>query len=219
MSLLWSHPHVRISTSLLDSHVYLFNLNHLLDLLRSQSGQKMKSLREEVVPFMVKCSWMAGLREKAGWTSRASKSSPLQDQASYQLGKDVAAATALRSTTYVDSQLLQSGSSYRPAIDDIEDRPSLSSLQRVPAPSRPPASLKTTTRPSVSPARHRQQLESRPQRSRSTLLSSVSQQTASIPSIPPPPSRRSESVTKAPSASPLSHEPTPSRLTSSATDT
>lgn len=73
---------------------------------------------------MVKCSWMAGLREKAGWTSRSSKSSSLQDQSSHQLGKDVAAATALRSSTYVDSQLLQSGSSYRPALDDIEDRPS-----------------------------------------------------------------------------------------------
>ncbi|KAN0060044.1 Translation initiation factor eIF-2B subunit gamma [Thecaphora frezii] len=69
MSLLWSHPHVRISTSLLDSHIYTFNLNKLLGLLQSKEGQRMKSLREEVVPFIAKCSWMKGLREKAGWTS------------------------------------------------------------------------------------------------------------------------------------------------------
>ncbi|EPQ29839.1 uncharacterized protein PFL1_02512 [Pseudozyma flocculosa PF-1] len=69
MSLLWSHPHIRISTSLLDSHIYIFNLAKLVSLLQSKEGQRMKSLKEEVVPFIAKCSWMKGLREKAGWYS------------------------------------------------------------------------------------------------------------------------------------------------------
>lgn len=126
MSLLWSHPHVRVSTSLLDSHVYLFNLQQLLSLLRSDAGQRMKSLREEVVPFMVKCSWMTGLREKAGWTTQTSKSMPAADQLSSwntHSGKE-SVANALRSSTFVESDLLQAGSSFRPALDEIENRAS-----------------------------------------------------------------------------------------------
>ncbi|KAJ1570605.1 hypothetical protein NDA11_001734 [Ustilago hordei] len=126
MSLLWSHPHVRISTSLLDSHVYLFNLQQLLGLLRSDGGQKMKSLREEVVPFMVKCSWMTGLREKAGWTSQTAKNlSAAEHLPSWytHAGKENA-TSALRSSTFVESELLQAGSPFRPALVDIDNRPS-----------------------------------------------------------------------------------------------
>lgn len=126
MSLLWSHPHVRISTSLLDSHVYLFRLDQLISLLQSDSGQKMKSLREDVVPFMVKCSWMPGLREKAGWASQAAKKFPAADPlASWNThsGKENAAAT-LTSSTFVEPELLQAGSSFRPALDELENRAS-----------------------------------------------------------------------------------------------
>lgn len=126
MSLLWSHPHVRISTSLLDSHVYLFSLQRLLGLLSSEAGQKMKSLREEVVPFMVKCSWMVGLREKAGWTDQASNVTSFPEQPSFwntKSNKDNV-ANHLRSSTFVDSELLQVGSSIRPALDEIDSRSS-----------------------------------------------------------------------------------------------
>ena len=126
MSLLWSHPHVRISTSLLDSHVYLFNLQQLLGLLGSEGGQKMKSLREEVVPFMVKCSWMVGLREKAGWTSPASEHLSANDQLpSWNLHANKEnAADPLKSSTFVDPEFLQAGSSFRPVLDDFLNRPS-----------------------------------------------------------------------------------------------
>ena len=126
MSLLWSHPHVRISTSLLDSHVYLFNLPQLLDLLRSDSGQRMKSLREEVVPFMVKCSWMVGLREKAGWTNETTKElSAGEHLTSWKApAAKINAINVLRSSTYVESELLQAGSLFRPALDDLENHPS-----------------------------------------------------------------------------------------------
>lgn len=126
MSLLWSHPHVRISTSLLDSHVYLFNLQQLLGLLQSEAGQRMKSLREEVVPFMVKCGWMIGLREKAGWTSQTSKPLSAADHLSTWntfSGKETA-PNALRSSTFVESSLLEADSSFRNALDEIETRAS-----------------------------------------------------------------------------------------------
>lgn len=126
MSLLWSHPHVRISTSLLDSHVYLFNLQQLLSLLRSDAGQKMKSLREEVVPFMVKCSWMVGLREKAGWSTQAPTALTAQEQLSswnLQSSKENA-VNPLKSSTFVDSELLQAGSFFRPVLDDVANRAS-----------------------------------------------------------------------------------------------
>lgn len=126
MSLLWSHPHVRISTSLLDSHVYLFSLQQLLGLLKSEAGQRMKSLREEVVPFMVKCSWMVGLREKAGWTSQSTKDASTADQMSSwnSISAKDNVAQHLKSSTFVDSDLLQAGSSFRPTLDEIENRSS-----------------------------------------------------------------------------------------------
>ncbi|EST05784.1 Bacterial transferase hexapeptide repeat [Kalmanozyma brasiliensis GHG001] len=126
MSLLWSHPHVRISTSLLDSHVYLFNLRQLLGLLKSEAGQKMKSLREEVVPFMVKCGWMTGLREKAGWSSQSSKDLSIPEQFSswnIHSGKENA-TSPLRSSTFVDAELLQAGSTFRSALDEVNNRAS-----------------------------------------------------------------------------------------------
>ncbi|SPO25162.1 related to GCD1 - gamma subunit of the translation initiation factor eIF2B [Ustilago trichophora] len=127
MSLLWSHPHVRISTSLLDSHVYLFNLQQLLSLLRSDAGQKMKSLREEVVPFMVKCSWMTGLREKAGWTTQTHNKNPatVDHLSSWNtLSTKENATSTLRSSTFVESDLLQAGCSFRPSLDEVENRAS-----------------------------------------------------------------------------------------------
>ncbi|SNX83603.1 related to GCD1 - gamma subunit of the translation initiation factor eIF2B [Melanopsichium pennsylvanicum] len=126
MSLLWSHPHVRVSTSLLDSHVYLFDLQQLLSLLRSDAGQKRKSLREEIVPFMVKCSWMTGLREKAGWTSHSPKSLVASQHLSswnIRAGKE-SASNALRSSTFVESELLQAGSAFCSPLDDAESRAS-----------------------------------------------------------------------------------------------
>ncbi len=125
MSLLWSHPHVRVSTSLLDSHVYLFNLQLLLSLLKSESGQKMKSLREEVVPFMVKCSWMTGLREKAGWTTQTSKNSPSPTTCllgTPPLGRKTQALPEIQHIRRI--RALQAGSSYRPVLDELDNRPS-----------------------------------------------------------------------------------------------
>ncbi|KAJ9478684.1 Translation initiation factor eIF-2B subunit gamma [Pseudozyma hubeiensis] len=126
MSLLWSHPHVRISTALLDSHVYLFSLQQLLSLLTSEAGSKMKSLREEVVPFMVKCSWMVGLREKAGWNQHAAKDTSLSDHLSSwnTASAKENVANHLRSSTFVDPELLQAGSSFRPALDHLNNRSS-----------------------------------------------------------------------------------------------
>ena len=65
MSLLWKHPYARISTALLDSYVYVLRLAPLLPLL--ETHPELNSITEQLVPFVVKCSWQTRLAEKAHW--------------------------------------------------------------------------------------------------------------------------------------------------------
>ena len=65
MSLLWKHPHVRISTALLDSFVYVMRLQPLLPLL--EMHPELNSITGQLVPFVVKCAWQTRLSEKAHW--------------------------------------------------------------------------------------------------------------------------------------------------------
>lgn len=65
MSLLWKHPHVRISTALLDSFVYVMRLQPLLPLL--EMHPELNSITGQLVPFVVKCGWQTRLSEKAHW--------------------------------------------------------------------------------------------------------------------------------------------------------
>ncbi|WFD23415.1 Translation initiation factor eIF-2B subunit gamma [Malassezia equina] len=66
MSLLWKHPHTRISTSLLDSHVYALHLAPLLPLL--EEHPELNRITEQLVPFLIKCGWQTRLSAKAGWS-------------------------------------------------------------------------------------------------------------------------------------------------------
>lgn len=63
-SLLSRHPHLRLSTGLLDAHAYILNRRQVLPLLEAR--RELTSLREHVVPLLAKASWMKGLAEKAG---------------------------------------------------------------------------------------------------------------------------------------------------------
>ncbi|PWN25830.1 hypothetical protein BDZ90DRAFT_233845 [Jaminaea rosea] len=63
--MLHAHPRAKISTALLDSHVYVLRRDHVLPLLEAR--RDFTSLREHVVPFLAKASWQKGLPEKAGW--------------------------------------------------------------------------------------------------------------------------------------------------------
>lgn len=65
MSLLWRHTYSRISTSLLDSHVYILRLDQLLPLL--ELHPELNDITDQLVPFVVKCSWQNRLSTKAGW--------------------------------------------------------------------------------------------------------------------------------------------------------
>ncbi|WFD49417.1 Translation initiation factor eIF-2B subunit gamma [Malassezia furfur] len=65
MSLLWKHPHARISTTLLDSYVYVLRLAPLLPLL--ETHPELNSITGQLVPFVVKCGWQTRLSEKAQW--------------------------------------------------------------------------------------------------------------------------------------------------------
>ena len=66
MSMLWKHPYARVSTSFLDSHVYSMRLDLLLPLL--EQHPELNSISEQLVPFIVKCSWQTKLSAKAGWS-------------------------------------------------------------------------------------------------------------------------------------------------------
>ncbi|WFD45316.1 Translation initiation factor eIF-2B subunit gamma [Malassezia psittaci] len=65
MSLLWKYPNVRISTTLLDSYVYVLRLAPLLPLLETHA--ELNSITDQLVPFVVKCGWQTKLSEKASW--------------------------------------------------------------------------------------------------------------------------------------------------------
>ncbi|PKI84302.1 Translation initiation factor eIF-2B subunit gamma [Malassezia vespertilionis] len=65
MSLLWKHPHARVSTTLLDSLVYIVRLAPLLPLL--EKHPELNNIIEQLVPFMIKCSWQTRLSKKAAW--------------------------------------------------------------------------------------------------------------------------------------------------------
>lgn len=62
----------------------------------------MKSLKDEVVPFLAKASWMHGLREKAGWNAQES---PSYAQGTMHASREETSRVH-RSTTYVDPALL-----------------------------------------------------------------------------------------------------------------
>lgn len=64
-SLLRASPRTRISTRLLDAHVYIFNRAHIFALL--DANPRLTSLRDHVLPLVAKASWQKGLRAKAGW--------------------------------------------------------------------------------------------------------------------------------------------------------
>jgi len=72
MSLLWKHPYLRISTSLLDSHVYALHLAPLLPLL--EAHPELNHITEQLVPFIIKCGWQSRLSAKAGWRLDAARS-------------------------------------------------------------------------------------------------------------------------------------------------
>lgn len=69
-SLLARHPHLRLSTGLLDAHAYILNRRQVLPLLEAR--RELTSLREHVVPLLAKASWMKGFAEKAGIGALAS---------------------------------------------------------------------------------------------------------------------------------------------------
>lgn len=52
-----------MTTSLLDAHVYVFR-RAVLDLMMTREPKDLESVREDLVPWLVKGGWQDGLREK-----------------------------------------------------------------------------------------------------------------------------------------------------------
>lgn len=87
-SLLNKSQKLRISKNLIDSHIYILDLKKVLNLL--ESHEEITSLREHLIPFLVKCSWQIGLKEKVGWnpipTLSSSSNNGIQTRRSSTIG-------------------------------------------------------------------------------------------------------------------------------------
>jgi len=75
MSLLWKFPKVNFSTRLEDAHVYIFKRNildllvvplHARQMLGNSSLDGLKSIREDLIPFLLKCQYQTQLVKKYG---------------------------------------------------------------------------------------------------------------------------------------------------------
>lgn len=57
------HPTLSLTTRLLDSHIYVFRRT-VLDLLATRRSKDLDSMREQVVPWLIKGGWQKGLGER-----------------------------------------------------------------------------------------------------------------------------------------------------------
>ncbi|KAL7419109.1 Translation initiation factor eIF-2B subunit gamma [Cryptotrichosporon argae] len=63
MELVRTHPSLSLTTRLLDAHIYVFRRT-VLDLLAQRRPRDLDSVREQVVPWLVKGAWQEGLGQK-----------------------------------------------------------------------------------------------------------------------------------------------------------
>lgn len=57
------HPSVSLSTRLQDAHIYVMRRT-FLDLLASRRAKDLDSLREQVIPWLLKTTWQKGLTQR-----------------------------------------------------------------------------------------------------------------------------------------------------------
>ncbi|WVO12508.1 hypothetical protein L204_100108 [Cryptococcus depauperatus] len=62
-SLLTNHPSLSLTTRLLDAHVYVFRRT-FLDLLATRRAKDLDSMKEQVVPWLIKGGWQRSLGQK-----------------------------------------------------------------------------------------------------------------------------------------------------------
>lgn len=57
------YPTLNLTTRLMDAHVYVFR-RQVLDLMMTKDPKDLDSIREDVVPWLVKGGWQEGLRRQ-----------------------------------------------------------------------------------------------------------------------------------------------------------
>ncbi|ORY27777.1 nucleotide-diphospho-sugar transferase [Naematelia encephala] len=62
MNLIASHPRLSLTIRLLDAHIYVFRRT-ILDLMATRRSKDLDSMREQVVPWLVKGGWQKGLQK------------------------------------------------------------------------------------------------------------------------------------------------------------
>ncbi|ODN81587.1 hypothetical protein L202_02000 [Cryptococcus amylolentus CBS 6039] len=108
-ALLNHHPTLSLTTRLLDAHVYVFRRT-FLDLLATRRAKDLGSMKDQVVPWLIKGGWQRGLGEK--WA-------PILDPPT----RDPLAEALARSTTAPVSRslLFHSQSSPSPSVSPYPD--------------------------------------------------------------------------------------------------
>lgn len=56
-------PTLSLTTNLMDAHVYVFR-RAVMDLMMSKDPRDLESIKENLVPWLVKGGWQDGVREK-----------------------------------------------------------------------------------------------------------------------------------------------------------
>jgi translation initiation factor eIF-2B subunit gamma len=57
------HPSISLTTRLQDAHIYVMRRT-FLDLLASRRAKDLDSLREQVIPWLIKTAWQKGLAQR-----------------------------------------------------------------------------------------------------------------------------------------------------------
>ncbi|WWD22125.1 hypothetical protein CI109_106614 [Kwoniella shandongensis] len=78
MSLISSHPTLSLTTRLLDAHIYVFRRT-VLDLLSTRRTKDLDSMREQVVPWLIKGGWQKGLGERWAHILNPPRKDPLAE--------------------------------------------------------------------------------------------------------------------------------------------
>jgi len=67
------HPNLSLTTRLLDAHIYVLRRT-ILDLLMTRRSKDLDSMREQVIPWLIKGGWQKGLSER--WAPSESVKTP-----------------------------------------------------------------------------------------------------------------------------------------------
>ncbi|KAK4689820.1 translation initiation factor eIF-2B subunit gamma, partial [Tremellales sp. Uapishka_1] len=117
-TLLALHPTLSLSTRLIDAHIYVFRRT-ILDLLATRRSKDLDSMKEQVVPWLVKGGWQRALGER--WAPILNP--PRRDPLASALGRSTAAHIPSAAAYAYPSRGSSSGSDHTPPPMNLPTSP------------------------------------------------------------------------------------------------